>query len=112
YASAELGCFLALGWSIPARILDLFTEFRAATNGLSTPCGSGLLGALAWHGPDAMAADEKDAMRDLVLRGGSWWGSERRAILAYCEADVDALAALLPRMLPGILARRRDPSVA
>src|SRR6516165_7763330 len=28
YASAELGCFLSLGWPIPIRILDLFTEFR------------------------------------------------------------------------------------
>ena len=33
---------------------------------------------------------------------------ERRAILDYCQADVDALAALLPRMLPGILGRQRD----
>ena len=37
---------------------------------------------------------------------------ERRAILDYCQADVDALAALLPRMLPGILGRQRDPDVA
>ena len=29
YASAELGCFRALGWPKPANILDLFTEFRA-----------------------------------------------------------------------------------
>jgi hypothetical protein len=112
YATAELGCFLALGWPMPARVLDLYAEFRAATNGRPTPCGSGLLGALAWHGLDAMAADEKGAMRDLVLRGGPWSEGERRAILAYCQADVDALAALLPRMLPGILARQRDPSVA
>ena len=28
YASAELGCFRALGWPMPARILDLFAEFR------------------------------------------------------------------------------------
>ena len=33
YASAELGCFLSLGWSLPVRILDLFTEFRNLTNG-------------------------------------------------------------------------------
>ena len=33
---AELGCFLALGWPMPARILDLFAEFRATTNGLRT----------------------------------------------------------------------------
>ena len=37
YASAELGCHRALGWPMPARILDLFTEFRARTNGLPPP---------------------------------------------------------------------------
>ncbi len=29
YASAELGCHLALGWPLPARVLDLYAEFRA-----------------------------------------------------------------------------------
>ena len=33
YASAELGCFKALGWPQPRFVLDLFTEFRARTNG-------------------------------------------------------------------------------
>jgi len=112
YASAELGCFLALGWPMPARVLDLFTEFRAATNGLPTPCGAGLLGALQWHGLEAMAADAKTAMRDLVLRGGPWSAAERLAVLDYCQADVDALAALLPRMLPGILGRQGDAATA
>ena len=37
YASAEIGCFLALGWPPPERILDLFVEFRAETNGFNTP---------------------------------------------------------------------------
>ena len=46
YASAELGCFRALGWAKPANILDLFAEFRNRTNGLTTPAGSGLVGAL------------------------------------------------------------------
>jgi DNA polymerase I len=46
YASAELGCHLALGWPMPARILDLYTEFRCQTNGLPTVAGRGLLGAL------------------------------------------------------------------
>src|SRR3954454_5063385 len=97
---------------MPARILDLFAEFRATTNGLELACGKGLLGALQWHGLDAMAADEKTAMRDLVLRGGPWSPDERRAILDYCQADVDALAELLPRMLPAILGRQRDPCTA
>ena len=99
YASAEIGCHLALGWPKPARILDLFTEFRCRTNGLTTPAGAGLLGALAYYGLDGMAAAEKDAMRDLVLRGGPWSEQEREAILTYCEQDVAALARLLPPML-------------
>src|SRR5215472_10543873 len=33
YASAEIGCHLALGWPVPERVLDLFTEFRNLTNG-------------------------------------------------------------------------------
>ena len=28
FASAELGCHLALGWPLPARVLDLYAEFR------------------------------------------------------------------------------------
>ena len=50
YASAELGCFLTLGWPMPARVLDLFTEFRCLTNGGATVAGNGLLGALAYFG--------------------------------------------------------------
>ena len=34
YASAEIGCHLALGWPVPQRVLDLFTEFRNHTNGV------------------------------------------------------------------------------
>jgi hypothetical protein len=105
YASAEIGCHYALGWPAPARILDLFTEFRALTNGLQTVCGSGLLGALIYHGLDAIGAEEKDTMRELVLRGGPWTAKEQTAILEYCASDVEALARLLPEMLPTILDR-------
>jgi DNA polymerase I len=55
YASAELGCFLALGWPMPARVLDLFTEFRNMRNGLTTPSGFGLLGALTYFGLNHMS---------------------------------------------------------
>ena len=99
YASAEIGCHLALGWPKPARILDLFTEFRCHTNGVRPAGGSGLLGALSYFGIDGMDAAEKDAMRDLVLRGGPWADQERKDILQYCESDVSSLAKLLPPML-------------
>ena len=102
YASAELGCFRALGWPTPANVLDLFTEFRDRTNGLPTPAGSGLIGALVYFGLDTIAAQTKDAMRDLVLGGGPWSDDERAAILDYCASDVDALERLLPAMLPHI----------
>src|SRR5262245_59711354 len=102
YASAEVGCYRVLGWPMPERILDLFCEFRTRTNGLETPAGNGLLGALAYFGLDSMGASEKTEMRDLVLRGGPWSEIERNAILNYCEEDVEALERLLPAMLPGI----------
>lgn len=102
YASAELGCFLSLGWPLPARVLDLFAEFRVLTNGRTTPSGSGLLGALAYFGLDALDGAEKDALRQLALRGGEYTEAERRALLDYCETDVVALAGLLPKMLPDL----------
>jgi DNA polymerase I len=99
YSSAEIGCHLALGWARPSRVLDLFTEFRRHTNGVRPAGGSGLLGALSYFGLDGMDATEKDAMRDLILRGGPWSDEERGAILRYCERDVMALEKLLPAML-------------
>src|SRR5262245_30367395 len=105
-ASAELGCHLALGWPLPARILDLYVEFRNQANGLSPPNGFGLLGALTYHGLDAMDAAEKGAMRELAIRGGPWTSAEREALLAYCESDVIALDRLLPAMLPRLDLRR------
>jgi DNA polymerase family A len=102
YASAELGCYRVLGWPMPERILDLFCEFRARTNGLDTPAGNSLLGALAYFGLDSIGAVEKDEMRELVLGSGPWSETERTAILDYCESDVAAVEQLLPAMLPGI----------
>ena len=102
YASAEVGCHQTLEWSVPRHVLDLYAEFRNVSNGLDTPCGDSLLGALAWFGLDGIEAAEKDTMRTLALRGGPWTADERVALLDYCAQDVDALARLLPAMLPTI----------
>src|SRR5262245_18931607 len=101
YASAELGCHRALGWPMPARILDLFTEFRDRLNGLAWS-GWGLVSALGYFGLDSVGADEKADMRALIMGGGPWSADQREAILSYCASDVDALARLLPAMLPQI----------
>jgi hypothetical protein len=102
YASAELGCFRALGWPMPANILDLFVEFRNRTNGLTTPAGSGLIGALTYFGLDRFITAEKDELRLLALGGGPWSRGEPKALIDYCATDTAALEQLLPAMLPRI----------
>src|SRR6516164_5883625 len=80
YASAELGCFKALGWPMPVNVLDLFIEFRNRLNGLTPPAGFGLVGALTYFGLDNIGAVEKDDMRSLILSGGPWSDDDRAAI--------------------------------
>jgi DNA polymerase I len=117
YASAELGCHLALGWPMPERILDLYVEFRCGTNGLTVPAGNGLIGALTAHGLDAMGAGEKKELQEAIGHG-TWRGRySLLEILNYCMSDVDALARLLPMMgpridLPGALLRGRFMAAA
>ena len=102
FASAELGCYRALGWPMPERVLDLFVEFRNRTNGLPTPSGAGLLGALTYFGLDASGAAEKKEMQE-AIGNGTWRGRYTpEEILDYCESDVKALERLLPAMLPAI----------
>ena len=98
-AQAELSCFLTLGWKLPVNVLDLYAEYRVETNGRGLHAS--LLSALASYGLAHIDAGEKEAMRDLVLRGG-WSRAEQEAILKYCESDVDALVALLAAMSPEI----------
>jgi DNA polymerase I len=105
YASAELGCFKALGWPMPTYVLDLFIEFRNLTNrasGTKPLAGNGLVGALTYFDLDSIDATEKEDMRSLVLGGGPWSDFERDAILDYCASDTRALERLLPAMLPRI----------
>jgi hypothetical protein len=102
YASAELGCYRALKWRMPERILDLYTEFRDHTNGLPTPWGWKLPGVLTYFGLDAMSVTEKKEMQE-AIGNGTW--RERYSpseILDYCSGDVDALIRLLPVMAPRI----------
>jgi DNA polymerase I len=105
YASAELGCHAVLGWPMPARILDLCTEFRAQWNGFKPPGGNfKLLSALVTHGLDGIAAAEKQEMQQKFAnwRKHEWTYVAKREGLDYCESDVAALAQLLPAMLPAI----------
>jgi DNA polymerase-1 len=99
-ASAELGCFRVLGWPMPARILDLYTEFRDRVNGISGD--RGLIDALNYFGLGAMGVIHKKRMTELILGGGPWSDQQQRDIFDYCAGDTEALERLLPAMLPRI----------
>ena len=66
-AQAELGCFLALGWPLPMHVLDLYAEFRVATN------GTGKHASLLWCARVLESAphrgEPRGSMIDRVLRG-------------------------------------------
>ena len=106
FSSAEWGCFKALGWPTPPMVLDTFVEFRAITNGLPTGTGgrqkAGLAAVLNYYGMSHLFAAEKADLQERIGRGDSFDAEERDLVLRYCEADVDSLAGLLPRMLPEI----------
>lgn len=102
YVPAEISCHLTLGWQTPQCVLDLYVEFRNLTNGLETPLGRGLPAAMAWFGLNGVDALEKEGMRNLAMRGGPFTATERRALLDYCQSDVDALAMLFARIQPQI----------
>ena len=90
FSSAEWARFAALGWPMPARVLDLYVEFRAKTNGIPLPIGRSLLGALSYHGIRSITSDVKHAERALVMRGGPWSHDERRQILSIARPTLTA----------------------
>jgi len=98
----DLQVHIALGWELPARVLDLHAEFRHWANGRSNIVRHGLLDALNVFGLSGMAATEKNATRDLIMGGGPWSPADRDLILRYCEADVEVTSALLVRMIDQI----------
>jgi hypothetical protein len=107
-AHAELGCHCALDWPLPVNILDLHAEFRLLMNGRINPAkplegvAGSLLAALQFYGLPGIGAITKDAMRGRILQGPPFSVGEQIGILDYCQSDIDALAGLLPHMLPEI----------
>ena len=124
-AVAEISCHLALGWPVPARVLDLYVEFKNLTNGkpltdadrrfleeaqkakkpggkLKTTRYYSLLAALNYYGQPYLDAAEKARLRDMILTGGPWSTDQQQEILDYCQVDVTALERLLPAMAPHI----------
>jgi hypothetical protein len=98
-AAAEWSVYLALGWPLPVRILDLYAEYRWLTSGIKQP-GYGQLDAMAAFGVPTMDELFKADMRSLCMRGGPFSPVEVREVLDYCRDDVNGLAALFEKMAP------------
>jgi DNA polymerase-1 len=116
YSSAEWLAFQMLGWQVPVRVIDTYTEGRVLTNGgpgrkgpkddkregRRRGCG---LTDLAWrYGITAMTETLKDSNRKLVMRGGPWSPQEQNQMLDYCLEDVITTAKVFEAMVPEILA--------
>jgi hypothetical protein len=99
-ANAELGCHLALGWPMPTKVLDLSPEFRCIMNGRSKLESRGLIGAMDHFHIDNIGAKHKEQMQKRILQGRPFSTEEREQTQRYCMSDVDALAQLLPKILP------------
>ena len=101
-ANAECACHLALGWPLPAKILDFSPAFRCVVNGRTAPEGKGLLGALSYYGINSIGAKRKEAMRARILQGWPFTAEEIEQILDYCASDIHELPQLLAKLLPDI----------
>jgi DNA polymerase-1 len=110
-APAEWSCLLVWGRDLPCNILDLYALHRMQKNGFvefregkMRPLRCSLLSLMQEKGLGhlAMSAAQKEAMRNLILRGGSYTAQEKTSILDYCAGDVRDLELLLPAILPAI----------
>ena len=103
YASAEIGCHIALGWPVPQRVIDLCAEFKLLTSGLFLKHGRGQLGALLHFGlATGVTAEKKQDWQRLAAGGGNLSQAEKEGLLDYCEADVTGLSRLWNSMRPGV----------
>ena len=98
YASEKIGCHLELGWTSPPNLIDLYVEFRNATNGIYPIAGKSLPSAMVHYGLKGFLTDNKDAMREIILQGTPRTKEEQTQILNYCQSDVEATEALFRAM--------------
>lgn len=107
--AAELRSMLALHHPLPKNFIDLFIEnkwlhnFQESVSERHAKRSHGfysLAGTLRREGADAIAAEEKEEWRKLILKGGPYTAAQREGILDYCMSDVDSLDRLLPLLAP------------
>jgi hypothetical protein len=112
FASAEVACFIALGWPTPYNVIDLYAEYRLLNNGGRRNHHRSLIEVMRDNDLPCMSEVHKQEMRGKVLNQSHWSQAEKTAVLDYCAEDVDAAEQLLRRVehridLPRALLRGR-----
>jgi DNA polymerase-1 len=96
---AELACHLALGWPLPANVVDLIVEYRMAINGLAGRHKLGLLDALArWDIPLRTSPEEKKRAQQRAIWGWPFAPEDQEWLLRYCKTDVAEECDLLLKL--------------
>lgn len=98
YTPAEMRCHLALDWPLPHNLLDLYVEFRNLTNGDGRYKKAGLIHAMMYFNLKTISVRDKEELRNLILSGGPYTDEEKKAILDYCQSDVEGTCELFMEM--------------
>lgn len=100
FASAEIGCFLALGWELPTKVLDLYVEFKNHLGNRPMPNGYSLnlLGVAGFFGIQSSTSTESKDENRLLAQKESFTEQEKTQLLTYCTEDVSLTVSLLRAM--------------
>jgi DNA polymerase I-like protein with 3'-5' exonuclease and polymerase domains len=102
-AVAEMSFFLAMGWPLPERVLDLFIEEKRKRNGYSNPKGTfELLSVLNRYGVPHIPSYLKEIYQERAGVGFPFSDQEKRILKDYCMSDSDETACLAGKMWQGI----------
>ena len=98
--SADLGCFLQLGWKLPTNVWDLYVENLRLTNPRPKNAKTDLNTVLDAYGIPEVNPVEKREMRELAMSNGPFNQENTRRMQHYCQNDADSNLRLLLRMEP------------
>jgi hypothetical protein len=111
--SAEMACFLQLGWKPPEYLLDLYAEFRWLTNGRTLEFAGKDMNKLKKHKSSMLAAAfildvptmdiaHKEAMRQMFITQRDFTADQRAQGMDYCSDDTLITHNILRRMEPAL----------
>lgn len=100
FGTAEVGCFLALGWAEPENLIDAYAEFSLLVNRDGTKPERSLAAAVVAVGGDGVDLVEKEDMRALAQQDELHSDVQMSALLDYCAGDVAALCLVIAALAP------------